>query len=275
MCDQKCEDLHSVNNPRSSALLSKLSCSPSCDRMIVNSDGDAAVWQNKRTGLFQFIGEHNGRPVYQNNATKEFLFYTFTGSEWLVGPDFRKPHAGIQMYGNDDTQCPERNGGKNVSRLYIDSSEPTPGGNGKWTSDETLDFRCLEPDYEPVECPCRNYKVYHTTYLNGTVPSPVEFLTGNFTRIDEKEYGLMAPLYRDEHKDLFLFSHHPKGRVWQVSTKLSTTPLRGIFPKSGSCPDAEPDITWEWFNTTTPQGQQLYVKDPHIKVKCLDGRWTG
>jgi len=36
-------------------------------------------------------------PVYQNNATKEFLFYTTVGSEWLVGPDFRKPHAGIQV----------------------------------------------------------------------------------------------------------------------------------------------------------------------------------
>ena len=32
--------------------------------------------------------------VYQNNATKEHLYYTFTGAEWLVGPDFRKPHAG-------------------------------------------------------------------------------------------------------------------------------------------------------------------------------------
>jgi hypothetical protein len=58
--------------------------------------GQAAVWQNKRTGLFRFLGEHNGRPVYQNNATKEYLYYTFTGAEWLVGPDFRKPHAGKQ-----------------------------------------------------------------------------------------------------------------------------------------------------------------------------------
>ncbi len=82
---------------RSSALLSALGCAGSCDQVIVNSDGPAAIWQNKRTGLFTFLGEHNGRPVYQNNATKEFLFYTFTGSEWLVGPDFRKPHAGIQV----------------------------------------------------------------------------------------------------------------------------------------------------------------------------------
>ena len=35
--------------------------------------------------------------VYQNNATKEYLYYTFTGAEWLVGPDFRKPHAGEKL----------------------------------------------------------------------------------------------------------------------------------------------------------------------------------
>ena len=72
------------------------------------------------------------------------------------------------MYGNDDTQCPDRNGGKNVSRLYIDSSAPSVGASGTWTADETLDFKCLEPNYEPVQCPCRRYKVYHLTYQNGT-----------------------------------------------------------------------------------------------------------
>lgn len=272
MCDQKCEEMHAVMNPRSSALLSALGCQDSCENILVNSDGDAAIWQNKRTGLFKFMGEHQGRPVYQNNATKEFLFYTFTGSEWLVGPDFRKPHAGIQMYGNDDTQCPERNGGQNVSRLYIDSSEPSPGGTGKWTVDDTLDFKCMPPAFEPVECNCRRFKIYHLTYVNATVPSAVEYLTGTFTKISAWAYGLLAPLYMDEMKGLFLFSHHPKGRVWQVSTKLSTTPLRGVFSKDNACPDSE-DIEWEWFNTTTAQGQQLYVKDDHIKVKCLDGRF--
>jgi hypothetical protein len=64
---------------------------------FADAAGQAAVWQNKRTGLFTFLGEHNGRPAYQNNATKEYLYYTFTGAEWLVGPDFRKPQAGNMM----------------------------------------------------------------------------------------------------------------------------------------------------------------------------------
>ncbi len=110
--------------------------------------------------------------------------------------------------------------------------------------------------------------------MNATVPSAVEYLTGTFERVDEKSYGLLAPLYVDRKKGLYLFSHHPQGRVWQVSTKLSTTPLRGVFSDDGSCPDSRvggSKLKWEWFNTTTPEGQQLYVSDPHIVVKCLDG----
>ena len=53
----------------------------------------AGVWQNKRTGLFNFIGEHNGRPLYKKNSTMEFLYYR-NGSEWLVGPDFKKGNGG-------------------------------------------------------------------------------------------------------------------------------------------------------------------------------------
>jgi hypothetical protein len=77
-------------------------------------------------------------------------------------------------------------------------------------------------------------------------------------------------MYFDNTKQLYLFSHHPRGKVWQVSTKLSTTPLRGVHADGDSaCPDNE-SIVWEWFNTTTTEGQQLYVKDSNIHVKCID-----
>ena len=269
MCDKMCGEMHDVQNPEPDALVTTLTCS--CDKIIVASSGRAAIWQNKRTGLFSFSGEHNGRPVYQNKATKEYLFYTMTGSQWLVGPDFRKPHAGIQVLGNDDTQCPENYGGRNVSKLYIDSSEPSPGGTGKWTVDESLSFKCLTDSYRPVECKCDTYKVFHTVYEDGEAPSAVTYMMGEFDKIDQNAVGLMAPLYFNREKDLYLFSHHPKGLVWQVSTKLSTTPLRGISLDKDSqtaCPDTD-QIRWEWFNTTTPQGQQLYIEDSHIQVKCI------
>ena len=67
---------------------------------------------------------------------------------------------GIQMYGNDDTQCPERAGtGANVTKLFIDSSVPSMGGVANWTSDETLEFKCKPPGFKPVSCKCENYKV--------------------------------------------------------------------------------------------------------------------
>ena len=85
--------------------------------------------------------------------------------------------------------------------------------------------------------------------------------------------GLMAPLYVNAEKDLYLFSHHPMGLVWQVSTKLSMTPLRGIFDDASkvgqACPDKE-SIRWQWFNSTTPNGQQIYIEDDNIHVKCVE-----
>ena len=158
------------------------------------------------------------------------------------------------------------------------------GGTGKWTKDTMLSFKCMNEEYRPVKCGCKQYKVYHTVYdeNQGKVPDAVGYLSGNFEKMDEKEMGLLAPLYFDKSKQLYLFSHHPKGLVWQVSTKLSTTPMRGILDgvsgedgeasqiseEAKSCPDNDL-IRWEWFNSTTAQGQQLYVKDEHIQVKCM------
>lgn len=98
ICNKNCDTFRGLSQPGARDLLDSLTCDPDCDRIVVTSSGPAAVWQNKRTGLFKFIGEHNGRPTYQNNATKEHLYYTFTGAEWLVGPDFRKPHAGHDTF---------------------------------------------------------------------------------------------------------------------------------------------------------------------------------
>lgn len=271
ICDQNCTQMGALTDPDPADLLGSLSCDRDCDRIVVTSEGQAAVWQNKRTGLFTFIGEHNGRPVYQNNATKEYLYYTFTGAEWLVGPDFRKPHAGIQVFQNDDKTCPERHGGEAITKLYIDSSQPVPLGGNMWQNDTTIAFQCYGPNQITVaRCPCTEYKVYNTVYHNETVPEQVEYFGGTFRRVTDPDstFGLLAPLYINKEKDMYLFSHHPGGKVWQISQKLTTTPIRGVFTQSPACPDSE-DVVWEWYNITTPTGQQIYVPDHHIKVKCV------
>ena len=62
ICGQNCDKFSAVNDPSPRDLLESLTCDRDCDKMVVTSAGPAAVWQNKRTGLFAFIGEHNGRP---------------------------------------------------------------------------------------------------------------------------------------------------------------------------------------------------------------------
>jgi len=270
-CDQNCTELAEFKDPQPRDLLRKLTCDEDCEQIVVTSSGSAAVWQNKRTGLFTFIGEHNGRPVYQNNATKEYLYYTFTGAEWLVGPDFKKPHAGIQVFQNDDKSCPERHGGSNNTKLYIDSSKPVPLGDSMWQNDTSIAFECFKPNYMQIaKCTCSSYKVYHTVYSNGTVPTQVEYFTGVYKKVTNPDdnFGLLAPLYINMEKNLYLFSHHLAGKVWQMSDKMTTTPMRGVFDATPACPDHQ-NITWEWYNTTTATGQQLYVPDQHIQVKCI------
>ena len=121
-------------------------------------------------------------------------------------------------------------------------------------SQVVFSFNCYKKNYTPVQtCSCSKYKVYHTVYQNGTVPPQVKYLSGVFVKEENPEntFGLLAPLYIDREKNLMLFSHHPEGLVWQVSQKLTTTPLRGIFSQP-SCPDTD-TITWEWYNATTSQ----------------------
>ena len=77
----------------------------------------------------------------------------------------------FQIYGNDNTQCPDKSGGRNVSRLYIDSSEPSDGGTGIWTQDESLSFECYDNGYKTVKCKCKSYKVFNLVNGNRYVPN--------------------------------------------------------------------------------------------------------
>ena len=186
-CDKNCQQWGRLRTPSVRALLSQLSCDSDCSSLVVTSSGGAAVWQNKRTGLFTFVGEHNGRPLYQKNSTREYLYYV-NGSEWLIGPDFKKAHGGpfifysrdlgktvlqtenlnrsgrkgenadiyhfvfegIQIFNNDDSQCPERHGGTNNTKVYIDSSQPLLGNSNIWREDDTLKVECFDQMFTKV-----------------------------------------------------------------------------------------------------------------------------
>ena len=50
--------------------------------------------------------------------------------------------AGIQMFNNDDSRCPERHGGTNHTKLYIDSSVPLLNVSSVWREDSSLSMSC-------------------------------------------------------------------------------------------------------------------------------------
>ena len=111
---------------------------------------------------------------------------------------------------------------------------------------------------------------------NVTLPEAVTYLLGEFEQNDGKSQGLMAPLYFNKEKDLYLYSHHPKGMVWDVAPVdnkfLSLGSLRGIkYGKAEACPHTE-GVRWEWYHNTTTNGQHIYLYDESnkIQVKCLD-----
>ena len=53
ICNKNCEDFRGLSEPRPRDLLDSLTCDPDCEKIVVTSSGPAAVWQNKRTGLFR------------------------------------------------------------------------------------------------------------------------------------------------------------------------------------------------------------------------------
>ena len=173
------------------------------------------------------------------------------------------------MFNNDDSQCPERHGGTNHTKVYIDSSQPRLVNSNIWREDDTLKVECYSEKYtEVIDCPCNEYSVeYDVKIFGDSVPEAVEYYSGTFKKLDRSEwFDLLAPLYYDKVKQLYLFSHHPQGLVWQISSSLVTTPVRALTTNP-SCPDTK-GLTWEWYNSTTKQGQQIYVKDTSIQLNC-------
>lgn len=262
ICDTSCTQLHNLTNPGGGEVLASLGCDKECTRVVVTSTKGAAVWQNKRMGVFSLIGEHNGRPLYLKNSTSEYLHYNHNNTEWLIGDDYKAVRGGINVFNNDDKSCPERHGGETSKKLYLDYSYSK---DKMWKEDDSIQISCYHPDStQGADCKCKQY-----TVLYSSNNSLVEYHQGHYTLLDtEDSYSLLSPVYYNTDKQLYLFSHHPAGMVWTLSASMSVSPIRGVGA-AASCPDT-PGLTWEWYTSTGDQGQQVYTRDQHkeIKVTC-------
>ena len=83
---------------------------------------------------------------------------------------------------------------------------------------------------------------------------------------------VLAPFFVNREKDLYLFSHHFKGMVWEISSSVrGLPPLRGhnfTADANKDCPDA--DLKWEIYNSTSTESQHVYIEDNHVKVECTE-----
>ena len=167
----------------------------------------------------------------------------------------------------DDQQCPNEIGSRNAPRKFWDISRPTP----EWISDDTITFECFSEDYKLVNCSCTKYNVYHLDYEDKVVPGLVSQITGTYESINVP--GILAPVYYEKIQDEYLYSQHPHGKVWIFSSKISQFrrhQVRINFDEVLSCPDSSNSGAWERLVTHTDDGQDIFVKDEHIKVKCID-----
>ena len=115
-----------------------------------------------------------------------------------------------------------------------------------------------------TKCDCQEYQVdFSEGELNAT-----NYYIGNFKKLPRREsWDLLAPVYYEAVKGLYLYSHHPQGLVWIISPDFVTSPLRAVSQQAPSCPDT-PDLVWEAYNFTTESGQQMYVKEKSFTINC-------
>ena len=93
-------------------------------------------------------------------------------------------------------------------------------------------------------------------------------MQGKYRKLSaEQSFSILAPVYYNSVKELFLFSHHPEGLVWQISTNFVTTPMRGVTTQSMTCPDSD-KLRWELYNETTTSQKQIYIKEGGMKIRC-------
>lgn len=112
-----------------------------CDVVKFVSDGDAAIYQSYRLGVYRKRGEHGGYPYYTMDKLKaeypQYLYYLHRKDKgrWVVGPTLGMNDAAFSKRGSSFCAVEERDNleGKN-SWKYV--------GKGAWQKDTSLRAVC-------------------------------------------------------------------------------------------------------------------------------------
>jgi len=213
-----------------------------CTKVVIYSDGFAAVKQPTRFGVFSLFGltNNNKYPSFYRPADGQYLFYLLELGQWeywhqyerwVIGQEHGTAIGGIMIRpSNPAKKCPWHIKWFRSHSYYLDQTQDNlwnPVGN-PWVADDTIRVKCYEPDDWPeFDCGCERINVTGTGRIMEYHPDTL----GEYTRhpTNAKE-GYLAPVFAKvsggTSAPSYLYSHDIKGRVWLMGSTTSTWSLR-------------------------------------------------
>jgi len=294
--NRKYKDAMVVLKNLEDGMLGDMCDSPDCTKIIVTSNGLSAVKQPTRFGLFFLHGwnEHDSQgvkyPSYFRPASAQYVFYMHELGEWeywhsydrwVIGPIHNKAVGGIMIKPyNPDMVCPWEIKWFRTHRWYHDVNIPNlwnPIGN-PWKIDDTIFIECYDEESWPeFDCTCNRFNITNEREGNeGRVKEYHPDRLGEYTKLtDMHKEGYLAPVYGKVSPGApsYLYSHHPKGKVWLLGSTTSTWSLRlNKLSSSGDhdCPfDWKAEEEWEYLQSKKGE-KEVWLRDTDLKIECLD-----
>ena len=228
-------------------------------------------------------------PTYYRPASKQYLFfmhelgeweYWHSYDRWIIGPQHNRSLGGIMIKPYDPSViCPWELKWFRSYRWYHDVNEPNvwnPRGN-PWRPDDSIFIHCYnEEDWPEFECGCRNINItssgrskeYHPHRLGEYILLP-----------DKQKEGYLTPVYTkvqegpDPVQPSYLYSHHPKGKVWLIGSTTDSWAMRINKLDSGEDHDCplkwKEEEAWEYLQSKNGE-KEVWLRDTNVEIECLD-----
>jgi len=265
-------------------------CGDSENKVIVTSMGESAIRQPTRFGLYFLHGWNQHEtdasdryPSYYRPAAGQYLFfmkeigaweYWHTYDRWVIGPVHDKAMGGLMIKPYDPSHvCPYKIKWYRSHRWYHDVV-PQPNlwntAGNPWIIDDTITIEPYSEDLWPeFDCSCENLNITSSGRVLEYHPQRL----GQYARLQDKtKEGYLAPVYAkiSEGEPSYLYSHHPKGKVWLVGSSNSTWSLRlNKLTDPASSPSCFQEGQWEYLQSKKEQ-KEVWLKDTDLNIQCLN-----
>jgi len=288
--NRKYKDAMVVLKNLEDGMLGDMCDAPECTKIIVTSNGWSAVKQPTRFGMFFLHGwnEHDSQgvkyPSYFRPASEQYVFYMHelgawdywhSYDRWVIGPTHNKAMGGVMIKPYDPSvRCPWDIKWFRSHRWYHDINVPNlwnPAGN-PWKEDNTIFIECYnEESWPEFDCGCNNINITDDDRVREYHPERL----GVYTRLSDKhKEGYLTPVYGkvSEGAPSYLYSHHPKGKVWLIGSTTSTWSVRLNKLSSTAdhdCPFDSHGEEWEYLQSKKGD-KEVWLRDNDLKIECID-----